>query len=268
MQRVRAADGTGIAYETAGSGPPLVLLHGITEDRRLWEPVVDRLVPDFTCVLVDARGHGDSDPAVTDYEPLTLAGDIAAVLDAAGVEVAPLLVGHSAGAFQASVYAAAGSGPVQGGQHRPDSADVGFRGAHPPARRRSARGPGFVETITTFGDSLGADRLPPDVLEQLHARRRAARQDMVLGCWRAVFESTDAELMAIVGSQVLPNVKVPYLAIHGAAPGRDYVEWLESRVPTATVEVWDGYGHWLHLVDPDRFATRVRQFVRDVWSRS
>jgi pimeloyl-ACP methyl ester carboxylesterase len=34
--------------------------------------------------------------------------------------------------------------------------------------------------------------------------------------------------------------------------------------PTATLEVWGGYGHWLHLVDPDRFAARVREFVAAV----
>jgi pimeloyl-ACP methyl ester carboxylesterase len=32
-------------------------------------------------------------------------------------------------------------------------------------------------------------------------------------------------------------------------------------VPTASVEVWDGDGHWLHLVEPDRFAARIREFV-------
>jgi pimeloyl-ACP methyl ester carboxylesterase len=32
-------------------------------------------------------------------------------------------------------------------------------------------------------------------------------------------------------------------------------------VPTAKVEVWDGLGHWLHRVEPERFAARMREFL-------
>ena len=32
-------------------------------------------------------------------------------------------------------------------------------------------------------------------------------------------------------------------------------------LPGATVEVWEGHGHWLHLVDPDRFVARIRDFA-------
>jgi pimeloyl-ACP methyl ester carboxylesterase len=253
-----AGDGTGIAYEVAGSGPALVLLHGITEDRAVWEPVLERLGDDFTCIRLDARGHGDSDSAV-DYEALTMAGDIGAVVEAAGVMEAPALVGHSLGGFLATVYAAVS--PTRAVVSIDQTLRIpDFAGLIRPLED-DLRGPRFVETITVFGDSLGVDRLRPDVLDQLHARRRAARQDMVLGVWRAVFDSTDVELLAIIEGQVLPNVTAPYLAIHGSDPGPGYEAWLTKLIPTATVEVCDGYGHWLHLVDPDRFVARVRDFL-------
>jgi pimeloyl-ACP methyl ester carboxylesterase len=71
VHEVRAADGTGIAYETVEAGPALVFLHGITEDHRLRAPIVDGWSPDYACVLMDARGHGESDTARTGYDPFS-----------------------------------------------------------------------------------------------------------------------------------------------------------------------------------------------------
>lgn len=230
MQTVGAADGTGIAYETAGSGPPIVLLHGITEDRRPWAPIVDGLAPDFTCVLMDARGHGDSDVAVTDYEPLTLAGDIAAVIDAAGVSEPPLLVGHSAGAFQASVYAAAGSGPVRGVVNIDQTLRMSDFAARIRPLEADLRGPRFADSVSDFVDSLGIDRLDTELRDRLHGYHERARADVVLAMWHTVFELDDAELDSIVEELVLTNIRVPYLALYGSDPGPNYADWLTRRL--------------------------------------
>ena len=49
-----------IAYERTGSGPPLVLVHGITESRHSWDPLTPSLAERFDVVAVDLRGHGES----------------------------------------------------------------------------------------------------------------------------------------------------------------------------------------------------------------
>ncbi|HEY8544395.1 MAG TPA: alpha/beta fold hydrolase [Acidimicrobiales bacterium] len=49
-----------LAHERVGSGPPLVLLHGIGHTRRAWDPVVDRVAAERELVLVDLPGHGES----------------------------------------------------------------------------------------------------------------------------------------------------------------------------------------------------------------
>jgi pimeloyl-ACP methyl ester carboxylesterase len=49
-----------LAYERIGSGPPLVLLHGVGHRRQAWYPVVDLLSPHRELILVDLPGHGDS----------------------------------------------------------------------------------------------------------------------------------------------------------------------------------------------------------------
>lgn len=50
---------------------------------------------------------------------------------------------------------------------------------------------------------------------------------------------------------------VPYLHLAGNDLDRDYRQWLSSRLPAATVEVWPRTGHFPHLADPQRFARRL-----------
>ncbi|MBA3303894.1 MAG: alpha/beta fold hydrolase, partial [Acidimicrobiia bacterium] len=97
-------------------------------------------------------------------------------------------------------------------------------------------------------------------LAALHAGARS--RDVVLGVWGTVFESTDQELLALVEGAA-SAVTVPYLALFGSDPGEGYADWLGGLVPSATVEVWDGSGHWPHLADPDRFAERVGRLAAE-----
>lgn len=54
-----------IAYEVAGNGPPLLLLHGFPQTRSMWRPIVARLTGTFTVVTADLRGYGDSSKPAT-----------------------------------------------------------------------------------------------------------------------------------------------------------------------------------------------------------
>jgi pimeloyl-ACP methyl ester carboxylesterase len=85
-----AADGTKIAFEVAGQGPTLILVHGGGQTRRSWNQIgyVERLAKQFTVVTMDLRGSGDSDkPTAKDsYDLDHMIGDIVAVADAAGAK--------------------------------------------------------------------------------------------------------------------------------------------------------------------------------------
>ena len=85
-----AADGTKIAFEVAGQGPTLILVHGGGQTRRSWHQIgyVERLSKQFTVVTMDLRGSGDSDKpfAKDSYELDRMIGDIVAVADAAGAK--------------------------------------------------------------------------------------------------------------------------------------------------------------------------------------
>lgn len=94
VETVTSADGTSIAFERAGTGPPLVLVHGTTADRSHWDLVRPLLEPGFSVCAVDRRGRGDSGDGAAyslerEYE------DIAAVVDSLPGPVD--LLGHSYG---------------------------------------------------------------------------------------------------------------------------------------------------------------------------
>jgi pimeloyl-ACP methyl ester carboxylesterase len=100
--------------------------------------------------------------------------------------------------------------------------------------------------------------LPADEAARIAGLRRA-RQDVVLGIWSTVFESTADELDATVEG-LLGAVNVPYLSLHGIDPGEAYTAWLRRLMPSATVEVWPDQGHYPHLVQPARFLERLIDF--------
>lgn len=101
MRATATSTGT-LACDVVGSGAPVVFLHGLTFDRKSWQPVLNRLSGEFRCVTVDP-GHGDT-PGPP--RPLArVAAELGDLLDALELD-RPLVVGHSMGAVLALLYAA------------------------------------------------------------------------------------------------------------------------------------------------------------------
>jgi pimeloyl-ACP methyl ester carboxylesterase len=82
-------NGVQINYDIAGSGPPLVLMHGWSGDRTSWRGYgfVDKLKDAYQLILVDSRGHGESSKPYepSSYDHSLLVDDIIAVLDTLGI---------------------------------------------------------------------------------------------------------------------------------------------------------------------------------------
>src|SRR6478752_10887888 len=83
-------------YRTAGSGPPVVLIHGMVNSSRHWEEVAMRLAQDHTVIAPDLIGHGDSAAVRGDYSLGAHAASIRDLLAAIGIDRATI-VGHSLG---------------------------------------------------------------------------------------------------------------------------------------------------------------------------
>lgn len=258
MAQVEAGDGARIDYDVVGAGDDLVLVHGITESRRSWGSLPERFAAEgYRVISVDLRGHGESGRAST-YDLASMAGDIGAVCAAVGAP-SPLLVGHSLGGAVVSAYAA--GGPCRGVVNVDQPLALsGFKttlGALEPLLRGTPEE--FQQAITAVfeqmaGALVGEERTRIDTL-------RRADQEVVLGVWDLVLTAPAADLDAVV-EQLAGAITVPYLALHGIDPGPGYADWLTGLVPTATVEVWPELGHYPHLVEPDRFVSRVVSFDR------
>jgi pimeloyl-ACP methyl ester carboxylesterase len=87
---VTTGDGVRIAYDLAGQGPALMLLHGAGKTRKDWHKAgyVGRLKEDFRVISVDIRGSGESDflTHIADYAIEKICRDLEDVADACGVE--------------------------------------------------------------------------------------------------------------------------------------------------------------------------------------
>src|SRR5215211_1394272 len=88
--------GHDVIYRIAGSGPPVVLVHGMVNSSRHWEEVAVRLAGDYMVIAPDLIGHGDSATPRGDYSLGAHAAVIRDLLAAIGVERSTV-VGHSLG---------------------------------------------------------------------------------------------------------------------------------------------------------------------------
>lgn len=253
---VHPAPDVTIDYFAAGTGPAVVLVHGITESRRTWDPLIAPLIAaGRRIVAVDLRGHGDSS-RTPPYDLATMAADLGAVLAHEELDDA-LLVGHSLGGAVVSAYAA--RGPCRGVVNVDQPLLLaGFKETltqlEPLLRGSTTEFRGAISAIfEQMAGALGdAERWRVDHL-------RDAEQDVVLGVWELVLATSSEELDAVVDG-LADGITVPYLSLHGIDPGDDYGAWLTSRIPTARYEVWPDAGHYPHLVDPERFVRRVVEF--------
>lgn len=255
---IRSFDRVRIAVEVEGQGPPLVLLHGITEDRTSWDPFVGTLANRFTLVRVDFRGHGKSDP-VEQATLDDLVSDVKAVIDFLDLGI-PAVLGHSLGGVVATWMAA------QQYARRVVCVDQrisvrSFQKILSESRERFFSDE-FPDALADEGVLLGIRKIPSPLRERLIEKRRSANPRLVRSLWRRIFtdsaDAIDAERAAIV-----QQIKVPYLALHGEELDRQYTDWLGTHLPHAEWECWPGLGHWLHLVEPERLLDRVLQFFSE-----
>jgi pimeloyl-ACP methyl ester carboxylesterase len=243
-----------IAFDRQGKGAPVVLVHGITESRRSWDPLLPALAAAHDVLRVDLRGHGESE-GKPPFDVVTMAGDVHDVVTEAGID-APLLIGHSLGGVIVTIY---GSMFESRGVINVDqSLDLAeFQQSLAPVRPLLQDPATFAPTLDAI---IGSLRGPLSDAEWSRLQSfRGADPEVVLGIWEPVFD-VPADGLEQLATALVAGITVPYLALHGSDPGTAYAGWLTRVVPTATVEVWDGLGHYPHLVEPARFVERVGAF--------
>ncbi len=263
--RIRWAGLAGRERPGDGRGPAIVLLHGLTFDRRMWDPVLDALPAGRRVIAFDLPGHGGS--AMMPGRGLTPVVEAihAAVLEA-GIE-RPLMVGHSIGGPLASIYAA--THPASGvisveAPIRLEAFAPGIRAAAP-----RLAGDGFAEAWGRFRRSWRTDLLAPGPRALLAAGERPS-QEVVLRYQADLLERPLDEVVAWrdEGWQQLSCSRTPYLSLHANPVESTDRLWLGEMLPQAEIAVWPVEHHFPHLARPREFADLVTATARSAPRRS
>jgi pimeloyl-ACP methyl ester carboxylesterase len=259
MEVVRA-NGLEIAYEHAGHGPPLVLVHGAAEDSRVWRRQLEALAGELTVVAWDEPGAGRSSELPAGFGLADVAYCLAELITAVGLGPAHVAGISWGGAVAQELY-----------RHRPELvaslilADTyaGWKGSLPAeevqlrvagAKRMLAAAP---EAFDPTLPGLFAAEPPPGAVELLDEIAADVRP-----------RTLRTQLLAMAAADLrdlLPRIDVPTLLIWGELDARSPLEvarQFERTIPDARLVVIPGCGHLSNLERPDRFNEAVREFCR------
>jgi len=103
--RFAEVDGLKMHYLVAGTGSPVLLLHGYAQNSRMWRPLMAELAKTHTVIAPDLRGFGDSGKPEGGYDKKTMAKDVHALVTSLGHKRVGV-VGHDIGLMVAYAYAA------------------------------------------------------------------------------------------------------------------------------------------------------------------
>ena len=266
------ANDTTIAWSELGSGPPLILLHGLAESHRTWRFVAPNLATRFHVFLIDLPGHGLSATPEAPYTLKWYADTLAAWMQAVGLQRAHIC-GHSFGGGVAqwmliehrerierlALAAAGGLGP---------EVIAGLRLATlrlaAPFLESSLFGSGTRLFMRWASRSLsGHEDHEADRLARLNAAPNSglAFRKTVSACidlrgqrvqtWHHIHRAESLPPIALFWGE--RDSVIPVRHAHDA--GR--------RLENATVTVYPECGHSLHLEAPDRFAADLSAFLQE-----
>ena len=235
------------------NGPaPLVLLHGLSFDSRMWLPAIEALHrqdPSRAVLALDLPGHGES-PLQLSCDPEDVAALVASAVEDAGL-IDPVLVGHSMAAVIATLYSA--TYPNRGVVNVDQTLDLGFMDML-QGNRALVTGSGFAAMWQMLLDSMHIELLPAAARELLSTG--TPRQDVVLAYWQSALNSSREQMQVRIDDGVvsLRRRRLPYVVSAGHEYDSSYMAWLRDALPQATVTIFPNSGHFPHLADPERFA--------------
>ncbi len=267
--------GRPVSYVKAGSGPLLLLIHGIAGSMENWQEVIEPLAQRHTVVAPSLPGHGRSAPGAGDYSLGAHASGLRDLLVALGYERATL-VGHSLGGGIAMQFAYLFPEITE----RLVLVSSGGLGPEVSAVLRAAALPGadlFITVTAALGTTVGSKvarglsvfglRPSPDVAEVARGYASLVDRDR-----RVAFLATLRGVVGTGGQRVSAEDRfylaegTPVLIIWGARdpiiPVR-HAEDAHAAIPGSRLEVFENVGHLPQLEAPGRFIAALEQFIRD-----
>ena len=258
IKSVELPSGIRLPYAEQGdpAGIPMVMLHGVTDSWRSFEPVLPYLPESVHAFSLTQRGHGDADRPATGYRLRDFTADVAAFMDAGGIEAA-VIVGHSMGSYVgqgfALRYPERTLGLVTAGSF------VSFR-ANPGIVEFAEYLSGLTDPVDDavareFQESTLARPIPPALLEMFvqESLKVPAR------IWKDVF----AGFLKDDTAGDLSQIQAPTLVLWGdqdAFCPRVDQDTILATIPDVRLKVYAGGGHAIHWEEPERFAADITAF--------
>ena len=263
-----------VAYRCAGSGPVIVLVHGITSTSGTWERVMPTLAKRFTVLAPDLLGHGGSAKPRGDYSLGAYASGVRDLLIALGHERATF-VGHSLG----------GGVAMQLAYQFPERCerlvlvDSGGLGSEVNLLLRMATLPGaeFVLPLLASERVLGAGRGVGRIFGRVGLRLRTDIAEMARGHAslaereaRAAFVHTLRTIVDPMGQRVSATDRLylademPFLIMWGQRDSMipvSHAHAVHKRVPSSRLEIFENAGHFPHVDEPHRFIEVLTDFI-------
>jgi pimeloyl-ACP methyl ester carboxylesterase len=273
------------AFVKAGSGPALLLLHGLGCDHTTWEPVIDQLARRYTVIAPDLLGHGVSDKPRADYSVGGFANGMRDLLTVLGIDRATV-VGHSFGGGVAMQFA------YQFPERTERLVLVGSGGLGPEVSAA-------IRAITTTGfhQVMGLLTLPgvrhlgtaglralsrtgrkefrdfDEVAEIYQSFRDPAARAAIRHVVRAVVD-WQGQIVTMADRAYLTEA-MPMCVIWGDQDRvipTSHATRAAELAPEARIEILPNSGHFPHKDHPDLFVKVLHDFVRTttptVWSRA
>ena len=250
-----------LAHHVTGHGPLVVFLHGFTQTGASWNPVIEHLSVDVTCVSIDLPGHGGSPDGTRSLDET--ADDVARVIESLGGTA--IVVGYSLGARVALHVALSHADRVASLVLVSGTAGIADN-AERSARRTSD------ETLASHIESIGTEAFLAEWLAQpmfatLPTTATALEERLV----NAPVGLADSLRHAGTGTQTplwgrLGEIVAPTLVVTGDLDEKFTTlgTQLAHGIAPATHERIAGAGHTLHLEKPDVFVALLRQWCATV----
>jgi pimeloyl-ACP methyl ester carboxylesterase len=264
--------GHSIAYVQKGSGPVLLLIHGMAGSLSTWRSVIDPLARNATVLAVDLPGHGASSPGGGDYSLGSLAACLRDVLTLLGHDRATL-VGHSLG----------GGIAMQFSYQFPEmterlvlvsSGGLGLE-VNPVLRAASLPGANLFLSVTAEA-TRRVSGIAGRVLRAAHSPSRPGLDELVRSYAsladadrRSAFLATVRSVVGLNGQTVRAEDRLylakdlPVLLIWGAEDPiipAEHARAAHKLLPHSTLCVFDGVRHFPQVEAPQRFVTALEDF--------
>jgi pimeloyl-ACP methyl ester carboxylesterase len=267
--------GRAVSYLEAGSGSPLVLIHGMAGTSENWRSVIEPLGLRHTVIAPDFPGHGLSAPGGGDYSLGSLASGLRDLLLALGHERATL-VGHSLGGGVALQFTyqfpemVERLALVSSGGLGPDVSPILRAAALPGADLFISATAGIGQRAgSALGRGLGLLGMRPsaDVAEVARGYASLAdgeRRKAFLATLRSVV-GTDGQRVAALDRLYLAEA-LPLLIVWGE---RDpiipvaHAEEAHRELPASRLEIFEGVGHLPQVEQPGRFIATLERFLAE-----